>query len=100
MSKYIGIFVFVFSLFSLGVHAGKVFVFRVYLKDKGIPVIRWITRRNILPRVSSSDGTGKVYRCRNRICRSLKLIWIPCPPMEENRCWRVNGSLRSWCPVR
>ena len=35
MSKYIGIFVFVFSLFSLGVHAGESFRFRVYLKDKG-----------------------------------------------------------------
>ena len=35
MSKYIGIFVFVFSLFSLGVHAWESFRFRVYLKDKG-----------------------------------------------------------------
>ena len=48
MSKYIGIFVFVFSLFSLGVHAGesfqRIFGPRSYLKDK-TDSLRWITIR-------------------------------------------------------
>ncbi len=35
MGKYISIFILVFSLFSLGAHAGESFRFRVYLKDKG-----------------------------------------------------------------
>ena len=100
MSKYIGIFVFVFSLFSLGVHAGESFRFRVYLEDKGDSGYTLDNPEEYLSKESVERRSGKVYRCRNRICRSLKLIWIPCPPMEENRCWRVNGSLRSWCPVR
>lgn len=35
MRKYIGIFIFAFCLFTLGLRAGESYRFRVYLKDKG-----------------------------------------------------------------
>ena len=46
MSKYIGIFVFVFSLFSLGVHAGESFRFRVYLNPEEYLSKESVERRN------------------------------------------------------
>ena len=99
MSKYIGIFVFVFSLFSLGVHAGESFRFRVYLKDKGDSGYTLDNPEEYL----SKESVERRNRQGISVSESdlpIAQAYLDCPPMEENRCWRVNGSLRSWCPVR
>ena len=100
MSKYIGIFVFVFSLFSLGVHAGESFRFRVYLKDKGDSGYTLDNPEEYLSKESVERRNRQGISVSESDLPIAQAIWIPCPPMEENRCWRANGSLRSWCPVR
>ena len=101
MSKYIGIFVFVFSLFSLGVHAGESFRFRVYLKDKGDSGYTLDNPEEYLSKESVERRNRQgISVSESDFADRSSLSGYPCPPMEENRCWRVNGSLRSWCPVR
>ena len=91
MSKYIGIFVFVFSLFSLGVHAGESFRFRVYLKDKGDSGYTLDNPEEYLSKES-------VER-RNRQGISVSESDLPIAQAYLDTL-SVNGSLRSWCPVR
>lgn len=100
MSKYIGIFVFVFSLFSLGVHAGESFRFRVYLKDKGDSGYTLDNPEEYLSKESVERRNRQGISVSESDLPIAQAYLDTLSAKEENRSWRANGSLRSWCPVR